>query len=485
MAGEAIFIGYRRDDTADVAGRIYDAMTQRFGKQRVFKDVDNIGPGVDFGDYIKSVLPRCRVALVLVGPNWLESKDESGNRRLDDDHDWVRIEIETALATPGVLVVPVLVNGARMPRGEEVPESLKPLLRRNAAIIRRDPDFHDDVERLATALRSSVNTGILDLSKIGGKANAPASAAVKRKPPTSLLFGGVIAAVLVLAAIGFGMSRWSPPQGAETAGQQTPTAAPSPQDAASVETGAQPPPVQNPSTVPPEQNDGPLEQAGEAVDRAGRERSPTPGSVVPAMVRIPGRNFEVGRYEVTFGQWDACVAAGGCNGYRPSDVGEGRGNRPVINVSWNDAQAYVQWLSQRTGQRYRLPTSAEWEIAARAGATSNFSWGDQNPICDQSARNGANFSACPNNGIRPVGSFQPNAFGLYDMHGNVWEWLQDCQSVEPQGQACGYRGGSWRNDAEDLGFVSDFGSGRVIAGGLSGSSERRLAVTGFRVARTL
>jgi hypothetical protein len=121
MAGEAIFVGYRRDDTADVAGRIYDAMAQRFGKQRVFKDVDNIGPGIDFGDYIKTVLPRCRVALVLIGPHWLESKDETGKRRLDDDHDWVRIEIETALATAGVLVVPVLVNGARMPRGEEVP----------------------------------------------------------------------------------------------------------------------------------------------------------------------------------------------------------------------------------------------------------------------------------------------------------------------------------------------------------------------------
>lgn len=166
MVGEAIFIGYRRDDTADVAGRIFDAMTQRFGKGRVFKDVDNIGPGVHFGDYIRSVLPKCRVALMLVGPHWLESKDEDGRRRLDDEHDWVRTEIETALSTPGVLTVPVLVNGARMPRASEVPESLRPLLLRNAAVIRRDPDFHDDVERLATALRASVNTGVLDLSKI-------------------------------------------------------------------------------------------------------------------------------------------------------------------------------------------------------------------------------------------------------------------------------------------------------------------------------
>lgn len=203
MADEAIFIGYRRDDTADVAGRIYDAMARRFGRQRVFKDVDDIRPGVDFGDYIKTVLPRCRVALVLIGPHWLESKDDAGARRLDDEHDWVRVEIETALATPGLLVVPVLVNGARMPRSDEVPESIKPLLRRNAAIIRRDPDFHDDVERLASAIRSSVNAGFIDLSKIGGKAGGETRQPQRK---TSIVVGG-IAATLALAAIVFGFSR--------------------------------------------------------------------------------------------------------------------------------------------------------------------------------------------------------------------------------------------------------------------------------------
>lgn len=213
MAREAIFIGYRRDDTADVAGRIYDAMALRFGRERIFKDVDNIGPGVDFGDYIQTVLPRCRVALVLIGPNWIDSKDESGSRRIDDDHDWVRIEIETALASPGLLVVPVLVNGARMPRGEEVPESLRPLLRRNAAIIRRDPDFHDDVERLAAALRASVNTGVLDLSKIGGKESgaAPRSRGASRVPLMTL-----VAAALAVLAVAFGVLRLLPQLGAQT-----------------------------------------------------------------------------------------------------------------------------------------------------------------------------------------------------------------------------------------------------------------------------
>lgn len=197
---------------------------------------------------------------------------------------------------------------------------------------------------------------------------------------------------------------------------------------------------------------------------------PPSAIALPEMVSIPGQNFEVGRYEVTFAQWDACVAAGGCNGYRPPDQGWGRGNRPVINVNWNDAQAYVQWLSHQTGQRYRLLTSSEWEFAARAGATTNFSWGDQDPVCDQSARNGANFSACRDDRTQPVGSFQPNGFGLYDVHGNAWEWVED-----PAGWwTRGMRGGSWNAYPQNLRFAYR---------GANNSSTRLLV--GFRVARTV
>lgn len=212
MAGEAIFIGYRRDDTADVAGRVYDAMIQRFGKNRVFKDVDNIGPGIDFGDYIKNILPKCCVALILIGPHWLQSRDEDGSRRLEDEQDWVRIEIETSLSTPNVLVVPVLVNGARMPRSSDLPDSLRPLLRRNAAMIRRDPDFHDDVERLASALRASVSGDTLNLNKVGGQRSASQVPHAKQtgrsgtKRASAVM--GAMAAVLIA-----GLAIWSPWRG--------------------------------------------------------------------------------------------------------------------------------------------------------------------------------------------------------------------------------------------------------------------------------
>jgi formylglycine-generating enzyme required for sulfatase activity len=139
--------------------------------------------------------------------------------------------------------------------------------------------------------------------------------------------------------------------------------------------------------------------------------------------------FDMAKHELTFDEWDACVADGGCDHW-PEDKGWGRGNRPVIDVSWDDAQQYIAWLNKKTGKRYRLPSEAEWEYAARAGSTTRFSSGD----CITTAQ--ANFDGnnpaqgCPKGEYRrqtlPVGSFTANAWGLFDMHGNVWEWTQDC-----------------------------------------------------------
>jgi formylglycine-generating enzyme required for sulfatase activity len=131
----------------------------------------------------------------------------------------------------------------------------------------------------------------------------------------------------------------------------------------------------------------------------------------------------VGRFEVTFAEWDACVAAGGCR-RRADDSGWGRGWQPVINVSWADAQQYVAWLARRTGKRYRLLTEAEWEYAARAGTDARYWWGNQ------PGRGDANCADCGSKWdgrqAAPVGRFAPNPFGLYDMHGNVSEWVEDC-----------------------------------------------------------
>ena len=169
-------------------------------------------------------------------------------------------------------------------------------------------------------------------------------------------------------------------------------------------------------------------------------------------VTVPA--FKLGKFEVTFTQWDACVADGGCGRYTPYDAGWGRGNRPVINVSWDDIQLFIDWLNDKTGGNYRLPTEAEWEYAVRAGSTTEYSWG--NSI----GSNRANCDGCgsrwDNRQTAPVGSFSANAWGLHDLHGNVWEWVQDCwnknyKGAPTDGRAwtsgdCGrrvIRGGSW------------------------------------------
>ncbi len=139
-------------------------------------------------------------------------------------------------------------------------------------------------------------------------------------------------------------------------------------------------------------------------------------------VTVPA--FRLGKHEVTFAQWDACVADGGCNGYIPGDEDWGRGNRPVMNVSWDDAQSFIDWLNAKTGGNYRLPTEAEWEYASRAGTTTEYSWG--NNIGSNRAECWECDSQRGGEQTAPVGSFPANPWGVHDIHGNVWEWVQDC-----------------------------------------------------------
>jgi formylglycine-generating enzyme required for sulfatase activity len=169
----------------------------------------------------------------------------------------------------------------------------------------------------------------------------------------------------------------------------------------------------------------------------------------------------VGKFEITFAEWDACAADGGClKNKQPRDEGWGRGRHPVVNVSWNDAKDYITWLSQKAGKPYRLLSEAEWEYAARAGTTGKYAFGET------LGAKQAKFSA-GKQGIgetAEVGSFPANAWGLHDMHGNVWEWVEDCYAPNYEGApadgsprldaGCGasrvLRGGSWDYNPEDL-----------------------------------
>lgn len=147
---------------------------------------------------------------------------------------------------------------------------------------------------------------------------------------------------------------------------------------------------------------------------------------------IPSVNikaFKIMTTEVTFAMWDACFVEGGC-AYKPKDEGWGRGKHPVINVNWNEiTREFIPWLSKKTGKNYRLPSEAEWEYAARAGSGKKYSWGNDEVVCSQ-ANYGHSFVGEYECGKKEstaiVGSFNPNAYGLYDIHGNVAEFTQDC-----------------------------------------------------------
>ena len=209
-------------------------------------------------------------------------------------------------------------------------------------------------------------------------------------------------------------------------------------------------------------------------------------------VTIPAA-FAVGKYEVTFSEWEACVAGGGCDGHRPGDGGWGRGQRPVIDVTWKDARSYVGWLSRKTGKQYRLLSEAEWEYSARAGTTGPFHFGSTIST-DQANYDGDGTYGSGREGVDrrktvPVGSFPANGFGLHDMHGNVWEWVEDCRhdsylgtpsdgSAWTTGGECSkrvLRGGSWINVPRVL---------RSADRNWSSTGNRYISV-GFRVSRTL
>ncbi len=201
--------------------------------------------------------------------------------------------------------------------------------------------------------------------------------------------------------------------------------------------------------------------------------------------------FALSKTEITFDQWEACVADGGCGGFKPDDQGWGRGNQPVIGVSFDDATAYAAWLSRKTGKQYRLPSESEWEYAARAGTTTPFSFGAA--ISSQQANydGSTGYEGGPAGPNRQrtvaVASFAPNAFGLYDMHGNAWEWVEDCWSDEYTaahpadgkpflGANCAgrvMRGGSWEDYAGDVRAAARIGNGR----------EEQTWSDGFRIAR--
>jgi formylglycine-generating enzyme required for sulfatase activity len=432
-----IFVCYRREDAQWSAGRINDSLVHAFGHGRVFFDTVTIQPGEDFVEVLGAKVGGCRVLLAVIGPNWLDILD----RRRGDDNDFVRVEIAEALRR-NVRIVPVLIDGARPPPAERLPVEFKPLSRRHAVPVRADT-FHADVNGLIKFLREFLNAAS-GLNPEDARAAIDAADRRRRLAEAEEQAGSARhkAESQIQLRIGDGRNddiHWLGPF------KDVPSA---------------------PEMV--------VVPAGSFLmgSRDGRDAERPQHKVTIA------RPFAVGRFAVTFEEWDAAYGGGGVK-HEPGDEGWGRGRRPVINVSWEDALAYVGWLSQETGKSYRLLSEAEWEYCCRAGTTTEYSFGDK------INKKQAQFSERK---TIEVGRFPANAWGLYDMHGNVWEWCED--NWHPSYKGAPEDGSAWKGGEASL---------RVLRGGSWGVNPRILRSAdrgwehpdnrgdsvGFRVARTL
>jgi formylglycine-generating enzyme required for sulfatase activity len=459
-------------------------LAHEFGHNLLFMDVDSIPLGSDFIKVLREEVTKCDVLLAVIGNHWLDASDADGQRRLDSDSDFVRVEIATALQRD-IPVIPILLDGAKVPKADQLPADLRGLTARNGLDVRH-ASFHVDMDRLIGGLKARSGEAHTPAES---QAKPPEGAAQNRRSAPVLIAGGLAAVCVGAVAVWFAMTRPHPVQPTPAPSQQTATnpplpAPPPPSATPTVPTPAPAPPTAatppaQPSAPPPTAQQSPAPAAPSAAP------APAPGTLSPVKLEVlsparehalapndsfkecatcpimtviaPGaftmgspanelghrdaegpqhqvtiaHKFAFGRFSVTFDEWDACLADGGCNGYSPSDQGWGRGQRPVVNVSWTEANAYLAWLSHKTGKPYRLPSEAEREYATRAGTTTPFWWGSS-ITTDQANYNG-NYTY-GDDGARgelrgqsiPVNSFLPNPWGLFQMHGNVSEWTQDC-----------------------------------------------------------
>jgi formylglycine-generating enzyme required for sulfatase activity len=445
-----VFINYRREDSASDAGRINDRLERELGRESLFIDVDTIPYGMDFVEVLGVGVAKCDVLLAIIGSRWLEAL----NRRLDSEDDFVRIEIAAALKR-NIPVIPILLDGAPMPKAERLPDDLKALARRHALDVRY-ASFHADMEKLVRRLR-------------GTSAPTPAPPAARSRDDEWRAEGRMkIDAPIFHGAPGgwflpgAGNLEWfkdhelGPEMVVVPAGEFIMGS--SPFEIAALK----------------EYSDCRCEREG------------------PRRVVTISAPFAAGRCAVTFDEWDACVAEGGCKG---KDPGLGRGRRPVVAVSWKEAQAYVAWLSRKTGKTYRLLTEAEWEYVARAGTTSAFWWGDTISTTQANYNGNCTFRGSAKGEYRqvtvPVDSFQPNPWGLYNVHGNVWEWVEDTWRSDYKGAPAdgsawvqrncdgvprGMRGGSYQVGP---GFLR-----AAYRGYYPTANDDAAPSLGFRVART-
>lgn len=515
-----IFISYRRSDAAAEAGRIYDYLEGRFGRKAIFKDVDTIDAGDDFRERLNDAVGQCQVLLAVIGKSWLQVTNEAGRRRLDNPADWVRLEIETALRRK-VRVIPILLDGVAMPAVRDLPVELKPLAYRNAARVRHDPDFRRDMERVVGVIqrhlektprrRRRASPAVEAPSARRSRSSKPAAmpTAVPIKEWANLISRRRLVQILGYSGGGLGSVLLGKTLLQSRGASSDSSSSPRPESSdptVSVETQpqAQLADWQLPSLEPETINGTTAEFNVATVDisekrvEISRNRAEfviedLGGGITLDLMEIPGGTFTMGspaseagrredespqhdvtvpsfwmgKYPATQAQWRAVAALPKIEReLDPSPARYPGNNSPVEQVSWWEAVEFCQRLSAKVGQEYRLPSEAEWEYACRAGTTTPFHFGETLTADLANYRATEIYSDGPKGDssgrTTVVGTFPANAFGLYDMHGNVWEWCADHWHDSYEGAP--NDGSAWLTD--------DLESFRLLRGGAYSSLPR-------------
>ncbi|MEL7071702.1 MAG: SUMF1/EgtB/PvdO family nonheme iron enzyme [Cyanobacteria bacterium J06581_3] len=407
-----IFVSYRRSDAAE-ARQVYDRLVSYFGEDAIFLDAIVIAPGENFADRIDKALEQCEILLVLIGRRWLESPARSTQRRLDNSSDWIRLEIESFL-NRDVHVIPVLLDGASVPIRQDLPKSLRGLLRLQFTRVRKGSDFLIDMAQLIEAIQRCSNK--LD-STISSKISDTSSFMLISRQETNQYYEEVIAE----GVIPLRMMRI--PSGTFLMGSPD-------------------------NEFARRASEGP--QHGVSISQ-----------------------FFMSKYPVTQTQWQAVAAMSKVNHDLKSNPSHFKGALlPVESISWYEAVEFCDRLTLHTNRQYRLPTEAEWEYACRADTTTPFYFGETitTDLANYRGTDDKRYGWSGSYGDGPKGEYRkqttpvsqfdsPNAYGLCDMHGNIREWCQDhwhrnykgapsdgsAWLIDNEGVRRVLRGGSWAN----------------------------------------
>jgi formylglycine-generating enzyme required for sulfatase activity len=378
-----IFINYRREDSSGHAGRLYDHLANRFGETNIFMDIDNMRVGLDFVEQIEQAVQACDVLIAVIGKSWLTMKDEEGVRRLDNPHDFVRLEIQAALDR-SIPVVPLLVGGAGTPKASELPDALAKLARRHAMKM-SDERFRADATRLIDQIGEYVT---------GAATKGQPTSAPKGKPR-------------------------SKPKGKSAS---TPKSKP---------------------TLPPKGKPAipkgmVLIPKGPFLYGEDRVHEDIPYDYYMDIYPVTNDHYKEFMLANGYDSQNYWSAEGwawkqGIQVNQPlywTDHQWDKADHPVVGVSYYEAEAYASWAGKR------LPTEQEWEKAARGIDGRKYPWGN---VFDKTKCNSERSGI---GATTPVTKYTKGTSpsGCFDMAGNVWEW---CASWKYQSRGRVIRGGSW------------------------------------------